>query len=505
VSSSPSRFGLRSLAARLVVSYVALIVATTTLAGVGILGLTRRYFVDAERQSMLVQARVVAASCDDACIAAGAASAASPPVDARSLPPASNISRDQTNDATNLAMQQRSTAQQGIQAVLPSNIVIVGRPVATASLSGPVADALGGEERSTVSGDVVRAAAPVFRDGAVVAAVEATGTLDNVDAVVSDIRRQVVLSVVLASALATVIGIWRARAIARPVKNLTRAAHELSLGTFDTPFPRPNSSDEIGELTRAFDSMRNTVSSELRARSAFVADASHELRTPLTAMRGAVEILLSDAGGRPEVRSRFLSSLQTEMDRLLQLVERLLSLNQAEHVTLGAGAHTQSAVDMVEVARSVVTDLLPLATERSLEIRLSCPQADCNVMGDRSQIRQVVTNLIDNAMVHAPEGKHVDVAIFTTGSDVILEVRDFGNGIASADRQRVFDRFTRLDAARSRSRSIPGALDSGAGLGLAIARAIVVQHNATIAFVDPPDAAGGALARVIWPAYALNH
>jgi two-component system, OmpR family, sensor kinase len=484
---------VKSLAARLVVTYVALIVATTGSAGFAIMGLTRRYFVDAERQSMLVQARVVAASCDDRCVTAGALVSPNAQLDARSLPAASNISRGQTDAPSNLEVDRRSTPQQGIQAVLPSNIVIVAVSVG-AGAAGPLAAAFNGTESSSVSGRTVQAAAPVKRQGQVVAVVQATGSLENVESVVRDVRRQVLLALAASAAVATLIGIWRARAIAKPVKELTSAAHELSIGNFDAPLPTRSTADELGELSNAFDVLRNAVRSELQARSAFVGDASHELRTPLTAMRGAVEILRSDAGTRPEVRERFLSSLQTEMDRLLQLVEHLLTLNRADHQD-----HDPAMFEPVNVSNlcsAIVADLQPLAAQRGLLLRQSLePSAHLVVSGEVSALRQLIINVVENAMIHAPDGEVVDVTLRTSTPDdqsVIIDVRDHGPGIAAEERERVFERFTRLDTARARSQG-------GAGLGLAIARSIATRHGGNITFVDPPDQEGGVVARITLP------
>jgi signal transduction histidine kinase len=495
---------VKSLAARLVVTYVALIVATTALAGVGIVGLTRRYFVDSERQSMLIQARVVAAGCDDACLAAGAPFAS---VDARALPPASNISRDQSNSPSNLAVDQAGVPlQQNVQAVLPSNITIIATDADRASLSRLVTEALSGKESTSVTGSQVQAAVPIRRSGNVVGAVQTSGTLSNVEAVLADVRRQVLLALIGSAVVATLIGIWRARSIAKPVKELTRAAHQLSVGNFDASLPSPGTSDELGELTRAFDVLRNAVRSELRARSAFVGDASHELRTPLTAMRGAVEILRSEAGNRPEVRDRFLGSLQTEMDRLLQLVESLLTLNAADH----AGANSASeAVDLVELTANVVADLQPLASQRGITLVLASPATTTIttptarvVSGMSAALRQLLINVIDNAMIHAPTGKTVDIGVRSDGADsqmisqITIDVRDRGPGIPHPERDRVFERFTRLDSARTRAH---GAT-TGAGLGLAIARTVAQQHGGNIEFVDPSDSEGGVIARITLPA-----
>jgi two-component system, OmpR family, sensor kinase len=488
---------MKSLAARLVVTYVALIVAMTAVAGIGIVSLTRKYFVDAERQSILVQARVVARSCDDACVATGSAEFT---FDQAVLPPASNVSRVQQNAPSDYSVNPIDpSATQNLQALVPSNITVISAANQPSALSKSVTAALKGSEVTSLSARTVVAVVPIRRGSTIVGAVQATGSLDNVQSVLDDVRRQVLIALVASALLATLIGIWRARVIATPVRALTIAAHELSAGNFDAALPPVRSADELGELTTAFDTLRNTVRSELQARSAFVGDASHELRTPLTAMRGAVEILQSDAGSRPEVRQRFLASLDTEMNRLLRLVEDLLTLDRADH------SIKQSSKPLVHVEtllNDVVTDLQPLAARRGIVIALAADGAS-HIHGDDAALRQLFINLLDNAMVHAPNGKKVDVRFAGDSADgmATIEIRDYGPGIAAADRDRVFDRFTRLDSARSRAH--PQARTSGergaggAGLGLAIARAIARDHGGDITVHDPADQHGGTLMRVV--------
>jgi signal transduction histidine kinase len=491
---------MKSLAARLVITYVALIVAMTAGAGIGILSLTRKYFVDAERQSILVQARVVARSCDDACVATGNAALA---FDQGVLPPASNVSRVQQNAPSDYSVDpiesEGSGRLAGLQALVPSSITVISAAGQPSTRSESVTAALAGKEVTALSAQNVVAVVPIRRGSNIVGAVQATGSLDNVQSVLDDVRRQVLIALVACGLLATLIGVWRARAIAKPVRALTIAAHELSAGNFDTPLPPIKSADELSELTTAFDTLRNAVRSELQARSAFVGDASHELRTPLTAMRGAVEILRSDAGSRPEVRQRFLSSLDTEMNRLLSLVEDLLTLNQADH---GVDQHSQPLVQLEALVRDAVTNLQPLATRRGIVFALDAEGVTL-MHGNDAALRQLFINLLDNAMVHAPNGKRVEVCFASTGTNnmATIEIRDYGPGIPAADREKVFERFTRLDSARSRTNEARSSAErtspkGGAGLGLAIARTIARDHGGDITIHEPADQLGGTLMRV---------
>jgi signal transduction histidine kinase len=496
---------LKSLTARLVATFLATIVVMAVIAGVGTVELTRRYFVTAERKSLLVQARVVAASCDDACVATGAPETA---VDARTLPAASNVARSQSDLPSDLEPGPAQT--QVLQAVLPSNFRVVAASAPAESRSPVVSRALAGVEATSVSGRKVIGAVPVVRQGQVVAAVVVEGSLDDAEAVVSDIRRQVGLALIISGLLAALVGLW---SIARPIRTLTVAAQKLSRGNYDAPLPDANRPDELGALTTAFEDLRGAVQQELRARSAFVGDASHELRTPLTAMRGAVEILRSDAGKRPEVSERFLLSLHRETERMLGLVDDLLKLNHADH---GSLVETEfEPIEVSAVVRSVVADMEPLAAAQHVDLTCKLDIETVRIQGNAASLRQVIVALIHNAIVHgsvptAPTvptsgdatsvqltglvGVHLSVEAGTVSDTLVVEVCDNGPGIAEPDRERVFERFTRLDAARTRQQG-----SGGAGLGLAIAQSLARQHGGSISFVDPPPGYLGACARITLP------
>jgi two-component system, OmpR family, sensor kinase len=494
---------MKSLAARLALLYVALIVAASTVAVFGVVTLTRNYFFDAERRSLLVQAQVVAASCSTQCLVD-----ASVRVDLATglLPAASNIARNQSNVQSDFTVSQGADTQQNVQALIRSNVAVlmVRNSQLVADEGSPsrgslaVMKALGGVESTSLSGDTIVAAVPVRVGGEIVAVAEVRGSLDNANEVLGEIRRRVLIALSISALLSALVAVWRTRAIARPLRSLTVAAKQLSDGNYRSPLPSGAVGQEVSELVTAFEALRDAVQHQLQARTAFVGDASHELRTPLTAMRGAVEILRSEAGERPEVRQRFLSSLDIEMKRLLELVEDLLTLDQAEHASM----KEPELIDIQSIVQAVLQSLEPLAIQRNLT--LSCELEPRNatpflVTGDPLALRQLVINLVENAMVHAPDGEVVLVTISPTQvlganaeSHIILDVRDRGPGLSVEERARVFERFVRADSSRSRA-------VGGAGLGLAIARTIARAHGGDIEFVDPPTGEAGLVARVTLP------
>jgi signal transduction histidine kinase len=464
------------LATRLVLSHFLVVALGLGVAGAGLLSQSRRYFVDAERKSLLVQARVAASSCGEPCLTVRKAKSI---VNNNQLPPAANVKQSQINAPGNLVIDNDLTNQ--ISAALPNNVRVYRQSDALRSTI--VAKAFNGLEITNQTNDVLTAAAPIRRDGTVVGAIEVTGSLADVNSVLNDLRHQVLVAIGVGSLAALLFGLWRARSISRPLRELTIASRAIADGDFTQPLPTAKGRDELAELTTTFGDMRDRVQSELAIRNAFVADASHELRSPLTAIRGAVEILQSGGSERPDVRERFLGSLGRETDRLLGLVNNLLELQTSEHASY-------DALRLDELASDVVKDY----QDSDRPVRLGEHEA-CVAHGDADRLRQILVNLIDNALTHSLADDPIIVCVHTVEDRCHVEVEDHGPGIPVADRERVFDRFVRLDQSRNRSRG-------GAGLGLSIARTIAIAHKGTLTLHERPG--GGTIARLDLPIHQPN-
>lgn len=193
----------------------------------------------------------------------------------------------------------------------------------------------------------------------------------------------------------------------------------------------------------------------------FVANVSHELKTPLAAIQGFVETMLDDPDMPAATRHRFHERIARQAERLSMLVADLLTLSRLdEHSGLEAPARP---CDLVGVVRDIVRDLGPLAARRGLRLLPELPAAGALVRADREALQQVGTNLIDNAIKYTPEGGSVTVRVVHRDARVVLEVVDTGIGLSTEDQTRVFERFYRVDRARSRD-------VGGTGLGLAIVK-----------------------------------
>ena len=215
-------------------------------------------------------------------------------------------------------------------------------------------------------------------------------------------------------------------------------------------------------------------------RKEFVANVSHELRTPLTNVRSYAETLRDAAGDIPqEMSDSFLDIIITETDRMTHIVQDLLTLSRLD---AGNAELVLSRFPFGEAIESVARANALNAKQRSHELLYTAPDSLPLIVGDRSRLEQVMMNIIGNAIKYTPDGGHIHITAGSTEEAVWMDVRDDGIGIPEKDRERIFDRFYRVDKARSRE-------SGGTGLGLSIAREIVQRHNGTIALV-PHDGPG---------------
>ncbi|AEM81136.1 sensor histidine kinase [Streptomyces violaceusniger] len=256
----------------------------------------------------------------------------------------------------------------------------------------------------------------------------------------------------------------------RPVERIRAEAAEITGSDLHRRIPGPTGDDEIGRLTGTLNSMLERLEDSATRQRRFVADASHELRTPLAAVRTSLEVGIAypDRAPWPDLAERAV----TETARLQRLVDSLLLLARADDDTL---LTHHEPIDLAALARTAARSVparIPLEIHTDDGVR---------VLGDPDQLTRLIRNLLDNADRHA--ATHVQLTVTTDGPDTaVLQVSDDGPGIPPADRDRIFDRFVRLQAARTRQ----SGPDSGTGLGLAIARDIATAHRGTLTVTDRP-------------------
>jgi signal transduction histidine kinase len=313
--------------------------------------------------------------------------------------------------------------------------------------------------------------------------VVAAAPVDEIQRSVNAVRGALWVALPALVALVALAAWWLVGRALHPVEAIRAQVDEISGTTIHRRVPEPASQDEIGRLARTMNAMLGRLEAASTRQRQFVSDASHELRSPVTAIRADLEVALTE-GERadwPAVATAVLA----EESRLEALLADLLILAAGDEAPVPAAG---AVVDVAALARSEARR--PHAVPVTVE---AARNGTATVAGRSEQLARVVTNLVDNAARHARTQVVVTVARAATpaGDCVRLTVDDDGPGIPAADRERVFERFTRLDDARARD-------EGGTGLGLAVVRSIAERHRGTAHIETGP--LGGARAVVDLPA-----
>jgi heavy metal sensor kinase len=254
----------------------------------------------------------------------------------------------------------------------------------------------------------------------------------------------------------------------RPVDRITRSAERITSRNLSERLPLPNTRDEIMRLSIALNSMIRRLDESFQHNQRFLADASHELRTPLTMMHAELEEALRKPGDQDYVRDLVNSALQ-EVERLRKIVEGLFALSRLD---AGEALEEIATFDLSDLASATAEQMCLLAEDKKITITCQ-PSEQVLVTGDRSRLKQVVVNLLDNAIKYTPEGGSITIRTFSRENAAILQVSDNGVGIPPEALPHLFERFYRADKARSR-------LLGGAGLGLSIVHSICLAHGGQV-------------------------
>jgi signal transduction histidine kinase len=302
---------------------------------------------------------------------------------------------------------------------------------------------------------------------------------DVYEATQSQVARELVIGGVVFVAVAALGAYWLARAALSPVERLRRQVAAVSGRDEESAVQVPGTRDEIAALADTMNELLGRLQGALARQRAFVADASHELRTPLAVLRGELELAARPGRSREELAAA-VASAAAEAERLSRLTDDLLLLARSDEDQLSLRVETADIGELL--ARSA-----GMAASRLAAAGVSCRievagEVLAAVDGDR--IRQAVDNLLDNALRFAPRGSAIVLSATARGSDLRISVRDDGPGFPPGFLPHAFERFRRPDTGRSRD-------DGGAGLGLAIVRAIAAAHGGTAIAARGPG--GGAV------------
>jgi two-component system OmpR family sensor kinase len=322
-------------------------------------------------------------------------------------------------------------------------------------------------------------------------AVDVVGlSLHDVDVTMGRLRWVLLAAIAIVIGILGVVVFWVLRLGVRPLKRMTRTAGVIAAGDFSQRVPAEPEGTEARELGDALNGMLTTIEGAFAERAAsearlrrFVADASHELRTPVTTIRGYAELYRHGGLSEREDLDQAMRRTEQESVRMASLVDDLLLLARLDE----GRPLAREVVDLGVLGVDAAADARAVAPDRSVTADVA---EGVTVDGDEDRLRQVVGNLVGNALVHTPAGTPVAVRVHNGGGRAVVEVHDDGPGMAPDVAARAFERFSRADASRSRHAG-------GSGLGLAIVRAIVVAHGGEVALTSAPGA--GTTVRVELP------
>jgi len=318
---------------------------------------------------------------------------------------------------------------------------------------------------------------------------ELTTVAIDLSDVQSTVRALIYAQVGIGAAVLLVLGVAGYAVVhrsLRPLVEVEQTAAAIAAGQLDRRVPQRDPRTEVGRLSLALNGMlaqiqravASSESSAAQARSSeermrrFITDASHELRTPLTTIRGFAELHRQGAAKDVEM---LMSRIESESARMGLLVEDLLLLARLD----AQRPLERGRVDLLALATDAVHDAQSIAPKREITMEVFDGPGTPEVLGDEARLRQVLGNLVANALQHTPESAGVTVRVGTNGDNAVLEVCDEGPGMTSDDAHRVFERFYRTDSSRARA-------SGGTGLGLSIVDSLVYAHGGTVSVTTAP-------------------
>jgi two-component system, OmpR family, sensor kinase len=294
--------------------------------------------------------------------------------------------------------------------------------------------------------------------------------LDDTLASVELIKKRLLLAAAIALLLSVLLGYGASSVFAARLRRLERAADRIAQGKLDEPVI-DDGSDEVGQLARAFERMRQRLAQLEHARREFIANASHELRTPIFSLGGFLE-LLDDEDLDDETRREFVATMQEQVERLTKLAADVLDLSRLDAGRLRVELEP---VSLERVADALADEFAALALTWEHEVTVDARPAPL-ALADEARVLQIGRVLVENALKHTPPGTPIVIRVGGRGERAVFAVEDAGGGIALEHAPQVFDRFYRVE----------GTHASGSGLGLAIARELAEAMNGTLELESRP-------------------
>jgi heavy metal sensor kinase len=317
---------------------------------------------------------------------------------------------------------------------------------------------------------------PVFENEKVAYIVQAASGLSPTQIALNNLRLTLFVLIPITVMLAGALGVFLAKAALHPVDNMIKTIRQITAENLELKLNVPATRDEIRKLAETFNDMLGRLERAFTSQRRLFADLSHELKTPLTILKGELEIALKKIRSAEEYNSVLISSLE-EINRIIKLAESLLLIARfdSEEALL-----KKEEFDIVSLLASVVDNAKGITELKQIKVSFKPPDR-ITLRGDRSQLKTLFLNILDNAVKYTSQGGRIDVAAGSDRSSAKILIRDTGIGIPKSELEHIFDRFYRVDKARSG--------DSSFGLGLSIAQSIAEAHGGKIE-VESEEAKG---------------
>lgn len=329
--------------------------------------------------------------------------------------------------------------------------------------------------------EVLTVSVPVFKQGAVIGAVIFSAPLAPVEERITELQKITRYAGLVGIILATFLSLFLSRTLSRPLLKMNEAAQAMVKGDYSRRV-EVKSNDEVGVLAESLNALAKELVKKIDAleqldqtRRKFVANVSHELRTPLSIILGYTEALIDGMANSDAERQAYLGNIHEEILRLRRLVTGILDLRKVE---AGRIELVMEEVSLAEIAGQVVDKFTTLANEKNISISQNIYE-DSIVMADKDRLKQVLINFLDNAIRFTPAGGRVEVAIKDLEEHLLVSVSDNGPGIPLKEQSQIWERFYKVDKARTR-------IGGGIGLGLAIVKEIVEAHGGSIEVTSKP-------------------
>ena len=333
---------------------------------------------------------------------------------------------------------------------------------------------------------LVNVAVPVKRSADIIGGVYLAESISTIDDTINSTRTSLIVFSVLIIILIGMLSLGMSYIITSPFEEFTAVAREISKGNFSKRLNIKGRS-EIEQMAKTLNYMCGELELLEEKRRKFVSDASHELKTPMAGIKLICDSLVSAENPDMDTVKEFLSDMSDEVDRLTRIVERLLVLTKLD---VGATSLKLEETDIKTLINQVVKKLTPMATAKEMIMYTDYRDADFEpILIDYDKMYEAIYNIADNAIKYSPEGGYVHISVSADSDYLTIRIEDNGPGIPEGERDRIFERFYRLDDSRARD-------TGGTGLGLAITKEAVLMHGGTIEVTNVSEVGSAFIIRL---------